>query len=387
MPNSINERIKNRRKELKLSQVELANLVGLKPPAISQYESGARKPSFEALRKLSFALKVSTEYLVSGIDKKKKQQPLEHTDRVILKILNSLTEQDKEKVVEYATFLATGRKIKMDTLFETPVDYANYYFEELFQQQLPIDIYMLAKELGIKVFEDDLEEGEGLLTQVDHPIILLDKKITFENRKKFTLATLIGHYILPWHLKSSYISRKYYPPQIERKAPNNNWQQEEAAFGHSTLLTEEVEEMEAHEFAFNILMPPKDLTIDFIQHNATIQKLKELADKKYQVSLFVLLNRLVDFAEDKYAVVQSEESKIIKRFQGKRNLISTSDLDQRSFAASFFITPSKVEETREGEVPSSCWFADNNESETVYEQSIYNPKLKKVLTLLTIHGS
>lgn len=385
MPSSINERIKNRRKELKLSQVELANLVGLKPPAISQYESGARKPSFEALRKLSFALKVSTEYLVSGIDIKKKQQPLEHSDRVILRILNSLKEQDKEKVVEYATFLATGRRIKMDTLFETPVEYANHYLEELFQHQLPIDVYRLSKEVGIKVFEDELNEGEGILTQVDHPIILLDSKITFESRKKFTLATLIGHYILPWHLKSSYISRKYHHPLLEQKASNNNWQQEEAEFGRSTLLTEEVEEMEAHEFAFNILMPPKDLTTDFIQQNATIEKLKDLADKKYQVSLFVLLNRLVSFAEDKYAVIQSEESKMIKRFQGKRNLVSSSDLDQRSLAASFFSKPSKVEETRKGEVPASCWFSDSKENEMVYEQSIYNPALKKVLTLLTIH--
>jgi transcriptional regulator with XRE-family HTH domain len=384
MPNSISERIKNRRKELKLSQVELANLVGLKPPAISQYESAARKPSFEALRKLSFALKVSTEYLVSGIDKQKKQQPLEHSDRVILRILNSLTEQDKEKVVEYATFLATGRKIKMDTLFETPIEYANHYLEELFQHQLPIDVYRLAKELGIKVFEDELDEGEGILTQVDHPIILLDSKITFESRKKFTLATLIGHYILPWHLRSSYITRKYHA-QIEQKANKTQWQQDEAGFGHSTLLTEEVEEMESHEFAFNILMPPKDLTTDFIQQNATIEKLKELADKKYQVSLFVLLNRLVDFADNKYAVVQSEESKIIKRFQGKRNLVASSDLDLRCLAASFFTNPSKKEETRKGEVPASCWFTDSKENETVYEQSIYNPELNKVLTLLTIH--
>jgi len=169
-----------------------------------------------------------------------------------------------------------------------------------------------------------------------------------------------------------------------RQANHTNWQ-EEAEFGHSTLLTEELEEIEAHEFAFNILMPPKDLTTDFIQQNATIEKLKELADKKYQVSLFVLLNRLVDFAEDKYAVVQSDESKIIKRFQGKRNLVSSSDLDRRSFAATFFSKPSKIEETRKGEVPASCWFTDSKENETVYEQSIYNPALNKVLTLRTIN--
>lgn len=378
MPNSINERIKNRRKELNMSQTDLANQVGLKPPAISQYESGARRPSYEALRKLSFALKVSTEYLVSGLTKDQTQEPLEHNDRVILRIINSLTQQDKEKLVEYATFLATGRKVKIETLFETPQEYANYYLEEKIGYQLPIDVYSLAKELGIKVFEDHLDEGEGILIQVDHPIILLDRKITIETRKKFTLATLIGHYILPWHLKSSYISRKY---DNEKGKEKNS---DVMVFGHSTLLTEEVEGMEASQFAFNILMPKKELTTDFIDKIPTIENLKELAYKKYNVSLFVLLNRLVDFEDEKYAVVQSQNNKIIKKFQGRRNLVSNDKVDERSKVASFFTNPSVKEEIREGEVPGSCWFNDAKENETVYEQSVYNPELGKVLTLLTI---
>ncbi|MFP5110079.1 helix-turn-helix domain-containing protein [Neobacillus sp. C211] len=378
MPNSINERIKNRRKELNMSQAELADQVGLKPPAISQYESGARRPSFEVLRKLSFALKVSTEYLLSGLTKEKTQEPLEHSDRVILRIVNSLSQQDKEKLVEYAAFLATGRKVKIDTLFETPSEYAKYYLEEKLDHRLPIDIYGFAKGLGIKVFEDNLDEGEGILIQVDHPIILLDRKITIETRKKFTLAALIGHYILPWHLKSSYISRKYDHEEVKKK------DRDELLFGHSTLLVEEVEGMEANQFAFNILMPTKELTTDFIEKDATIETLKELADKKYNVSLFVLLNRLVDFADEKYAVVQSQHSKIIKSFPGSRNLISVENVDERSKAASFFNNPSVVEEIREGEVPASCWFKDAKENESVYEQSVYNPRLGKVLTLLTI---
>lgn len=381
MPNSINERIKNRRKELNMSQAELANQVGLKPPAISQYESGARRPSYEALRKLSFALKVSTEYLVSGLIKDQTQEPLKQNDRVILRIVNSLKEQDKEKLVEYAMFLATGRKVKMDTLFETPSEYANYYLEEKIGRRLPIDVYGLAKEVGIKVFEDDLDDGEGILIQVDHPIILLDNKKRFETRKKFTLAALIGHYVLPWHLKSSYIARKFDHEEVKKKNPN------EMVFGHSTLLTEEVETMEANQFAFNILLPPEELTTDFIDKNATIEKLKELADNKYNVSLFLLVNRLVDFADEKYAVVQSENIKIIKRFQGRRSLVTFEKVDNRSKAASFFTNPSDMEEIREGEVPASCWFNDARENETVYEQSIYNPVIKKVLTLLTITNS
>jgi transcriptional regulator with XRE-family HTH domain len=381
MPTSINERIKNRRKELNMSQAELAHQVGLKPPAISQYESGARRPSFEALRKLSFVLKVSTEYLVSGIDKEQTQAPLKHADRVILRIVNSLTEQDKEKLVEYAAFLATGRKVKIDTLYESASEYAKYYLEEKMGDTFPVDIYTFAKELGIKVFEDNLDEGEGILIQVEHPIILLDRKMTIETRKKFTLATLIGHYILPWHLKSSYISRKYDNLEVKNKNPND------MLFGHSTLLTEEVEGMEANQFAFNILMPSNELTKDFIENHATIETLKELADKKYSVSLFVLLNRLVDFAEDKYAVVQSENSIIIKSFPGKRSLLPTSEkVNDKSKAATFFTNPSVTEEIREGEVPASCWFSDSKVNETVYEQSVYNPKYRKVLTLLTINN-
>ncbi|ETI69416.1 XRE family transcriptional regulator [Neobacillus vireti LMG 21834] len=382
MPNSINERIKNRRKELHMSQADLANQVGLKPPAISQYESGARRPSYEALRKLSFALKVSTEYLVSGINTEQTQSPLEHDDRVMLRIVNSLSQQNKEKLVEYATFLATGRKVKIDALFETPSEYAKYYLEEKIEHSLPIDIYRLAKDLGIRIFEDDLDEGEGILIQIDHPIILLDRKIPYETRRKFTLALLIGHYILPWHLKSSYISRKY-DKNTKHNEEIKQGKHEETLFGHSTLLTEEVEEMEANQFAFNLLMPAKDLKSDIIDKNDTMEKLKELADKKYNVSLFVLLNRLVDFADEIYSVVQSQDSKIIKSFPGKRSLISFGEIDSRSKAASFFNNPSVKEEIRKGEVPASCWFNDAVENEMVFEQSIFNPKMGRVLTLLT----
>ena len=63
---SVSERISKKREELNLSQTDLAKRAGLKPPAISQYESGLRSPSYEALIKLSNALGVTTDYLISG---------------------------------------------------------------------------------------------------------------------------------------------------------------------------------------------------------------------------------------------------------------------------------------------------------------------------------
>jgi transcriptional regulator with XRE-family HTH domain/Zn-dependent peptidase ImmA (M78 family) len=370
MPNSINERIKNRRKELHLSQAELANQIGLKPPAISQYESGARRPSFEIIQKLAFALKVTTEYLISGVDQVKAQHSINLSDRLFLNIVNSLSPQDKEKLVEYAAFLATGRKIKMDILYETPKEYAEAILTEKVEEPLPIDLYKLANELGIKVLEDDLEEAEGIYIQSEFPIILLARRKKHEHRARFTLATLIAHHVLPWHLKNKYFSRKY-----------RNNQDKNQQFGVSSLLTQEIEEMEAHQFASTLLIPTNHLTMEFTNKVVNIETVQHFAEK-YHVTLFMFLNRLVDFAPEKYAVVQSDGSNIMKRFQGNRALVSK--LHTNSIAASFFHKPSTQIELRRNEVPASYWFIDSKMNETVIEESVYNPDMGRVLSLITI---
>ena len=47
-----------------MTQTELAKAAGLTPAAISQFESGTRKPSFNTLSSLSDALRVTTDYLL-----------------------------------------------------------------------------------------------------------------------------------------------------------------------------------------------------------------------------------------------------------------------------------------------------------------------------------
>lgn len=47
-----------------ISQAELASLTGLQPSAISHFETGGRKPSFENLKRLAEKLEVSTDYLL-----------------------------------------------------------------------------------------------------------------------------------------------------------------------------------------------------------------------------------------------------------------------------------------------------------------------------------
>ena len=62
------DRLRRLRKERKLTQKELACLIGVKNSVISFYEVGDRTPSLEVLVKLSKALHVSTDVLL-GLDK------------------------------------------------------------------------------------------------------------------------------------------------------------------------------------------------------------------------------------------------------------------------------------------------------------------------------
>ncbi len=56
--------LKNCRQEKNLNQTELAQKTSLQPSAISHFESGSRKPSFDNLIKLADTLEVTTDYLL-----------------------------------------------------------------------------------------------------------------------------------------------------------------------------------------------------------------------------------------------------------------------------------------------------------------------------------
>ena len=62
------ERLRAARELRDLSQGELADRARLQPSAISHFETGGRKPSFENLRRLADALSVSTDYLLGRRD-------------------------------------------------------------------------------------------------------------------------------------------------------------------------------------------------------------------------------------------------------------------------------------------------------------------------------
>lgn len=85
------EKLKARRKELKLTQKEIAEWLGISFQAYSAWERGIKEPSKEKVAQLEKILKVAKGYF---------------TQIEIVRLYESLSKQGKEKVVLYARNLA-----------------------------------------------------------------------------------------------------------------------------------------------------------------------------------------------------------------------------------------------------------------------------------------
>ncbi len=112
-------RIKTRRRELKLTQTELAKEANLTPAAISQFESGTRKPSFKTLSSLSDALKVTTDYLLGKAEKNYNDLLADPKVNAMFKGMMKFTEKDKETLYEFYEFLKTKAEAQAATTEET----------------------------------------------------------------------------------------------------------------------------------------------------------------------------------------------------------------------------------------------------------------------------
>ena len=105
----ISQLIKNRRKQLSITQTELAKQSSLTPAAISQFESGTRKPSFDTLSNLADALKVTTDYLLGKRRENYDDLLADPKVSVMFKGMMELPEKDKEMMFEFYQFLRTRK--------------------------------------------------------------------------------------------------------------------------------------------------------------------------------------------------------------------------------------------------------------------------------------
>ncbi len=84
-------RLKEIREVRGMSQLDLSKKTGLQPAAISHFETSARSPSFDNLRRLSDALSVSTDYLMGRAEKAEMAGPQANT---LFRDIAKLTDED-----------------------------------------------------------------------------------------------------------------------------------------------------------------------------------------------------------------------------------------------------------------------------------------------------
>lgn len=90
--------MRDRRKEIGLTQKELADLVGCNESTISQYESGKRQPNFETLLKITEVLHLSASELLGDVN----ARPLTATQRQMLDAIDGLSDDDVQALINVA---------------------------------------------------------------------------------------------------------------------------------------------------------------------------------------------------------------------------------------------------------------------------------------------
>jgi transcriptional regulator with XRE-family HTH domain len=97
------DRLRCAREYRGLTQGELAERAGLQPSAISHFETGTRKPSFDNLRLLADTLDVATDYLLGRVVEFKE---LAGADR-LHRHYSELQDTDRKFADELITLLAS----------------------------------------------------------------------------------------------------------------------------------------------------------------------------------------------------------------------------------------------------------------------------------------
>lgn len=102
---SIGTRIKERRKELKLTQLEIKERAGISSGNMSDIERGNRLPAAATLAQLSEILDCSIDWMLTGKSPETEKINLSgigESDRRLLELFHGMSEEDQEELLMIA---------------------------------------------------------------------------------------------------------------------------------------------------------------------------------------------------------------------------------------------------------------------------------------------
>lgn len=125
---SIHQRIKDLRLNLKMSQQDVAGLVGVSWQTIQQWENGSTAPNRTRLPLAAKALQTTVNYLVTGIDS---QDTEDDSELSLIAMLDTklsagtgsiVFEMDGSRKIAFRTEYLRNRRIKPENAFGFPVE-------------------------------------------------------------------------------------------------------------------------------------------------------------------------------------------------------------------------------------------------------------------------
>ena len=104
------ERLKKLRKEAGLTQVDVAEKLGISQPAYASWERGVKKPTQDNLVKIAQVLNVSIDYLVGNSEEK--SDDLDNIELLFRMNSKGLTDEEKEVFKKELIAFMEERKLK-----------------------------------------------------------------------------------------------------------------------------------------------------------------------------------------------------------------------------------------------------------------------------------
>ena len=132
------EKLKARRKELKMTQKDIADQLGISYQAYSAWERGIKEPSKEKVNRLEQLLKVPKGYF---------------TEIEIVRLYNTLSNKSKNQVVEYARDLV--QKEKTQQVISVSENFYEYHVYEKMSAGIGASVYD-DRDYDIVYFDEEL---------------------------------------------------------------------------------------------------------------------------------------------------------------------------------------------------------------------------------------
>lgn len=360
---NLGTRVMEKRKEKNFTQEMLANKLGISAAHVSQIENGQRRPSYSLLIKLAHVFDIPIDYFLKTGESSSK----EPSSRFIENAIRFFNSEQKQKVIDYLYQLTGTKRYKDFPILNSPTEYSQFLLDELKYDKFPVDPFEIAEKLAVDVVfsSKELKNEAILYKNIERAVIILDTTMDNDYRQRFSVAMMIGHLIIPWHLK----------PVFSRERERKSLEQEDQFA------------IEAREFAGGLLIPSGQLLNDFNEIGCDLASLERIAYGKYGCSLLAIAHKYIERYGKVAVFLTSKNGKPTRVYNVGLPYTLLENPGEGSFVLSFISRPPEEKEYRKGFVDAKSWVKNPPKKLQVYEESLLDPNQGVVVTLLKFSPS